>query len=164
MADPPAEWTFPKRNFIKASACNPVSACPLRRRRRPAAAWIHKPCRRTRRRSLTFPTKHAHHAHPPRNPPTPPPPRLQEFTEEDMEFQERIVFRSGLGDNTKCPPWLMGHPFFFDMAHARLEFEVTCFTAIEELLTRTGVSPKKVRGLPSAGCAGRRGPRTALSN
>jgi hypothetical protein len=40
----------------------------------------------------------------------------------------------------------MGHPFFFDMAHARLEFEVTCFSAVQELLTRTGISPKQVRG------------------
>ena len=61
-----------------------------------------------------------------------------------MEFQERIVFRSGLGDETACPPWLMGHPFFFDMAHARLEFEVTCYPAIQELFERTGISPKQV--------------------
>lgn len=32
----------------------------------------------------------------------PPPP--QEFSKEDMEFQERIVYRSGLGDETTCPP------------------------------------------------------------
>lgn len=30
------------------------------------------------------------------------------------------------------------------MAHARLEFEVTCFSAVQELLERTGVSPKQV--------------------
>jgi hypothetical protein len=41
----------------------------------------------------------------------------------------------------------MGHPFFFDMAHARLEFEVTCFSAVQELLTRTGVSPKQIKGV-----------------
>ena len=64
-----------------------------------------------------------------------------------MEFQERIVYRSGLGEETTCPPWLMGHPFFFDMAHARLEFEVTCFAAVQELLTRTGVRPEQIDGL-----------------
>ena len=64
-----------------------------------------------------------------------------------MEFQERIVYRSGLGEETTCPPWLMGHPFFFDMAHARLEFEVTCFSAVQELLTRTGVSPRQIDAL-----------------
>ncbi|GBF95889.1 hypothetical protein Rsub_08480 [Raphidocelis subcapitata] len=67
-----------------------------------------------------------------------------DFTKDDMEFQERIVFRSGLGDDTTCPPWLMGHPFFFDMAHARLEFEVTCFYAVEQLLNRTNITPKQI--------------------
>jgi hypothetical protein len=47
----------------------------------------------------------------------------------------------------RLPPGLMGHPFFFDMAHARLEFEVTCFGAIEQLLARTGVSPKQISGV-----------------
>ena len=44
-------------------------------------------------------------------------------------------------------PGLAGHPFFFDMAHARLEFEVTCFGAVEQLLAKTGVSPKQISGV-----------------
>ena len=158
----------------------------------------------------------------------------QGYTADDMEFQTRITMRSGLGDDTYCPPceargaavgscgrglpealdacpgrcrggaarawrpwrrawhrlvaalrlpasgrtpWvgctplhapgpaglapphpppstpcskhlpgLAGHPFFFDMAHSRLEFEVVCFSAVEELLARTGVKPGQARG------------------
>ena len=40
---------------------------------------------------------------------------------------------------------LKGHPFFFDMAHSRLECEIMCFGAIQELLDRVGVTPKQAR-------------------
>ncbi|KAI8463398.1 MAG: FAE1/Type III polyketide synthase-like protein-domain-containing protein [Monoraphidium minutum] len=118
MAVPPEDWKFPRQKFLKASSCNP------------------------------------------------------DFTKDDMEFQERIAYRSGLGDDTTCPPsgarslpppcpahppavrnsnpnppGLMGHPFFFDMAHARLEFEVTCFSAVQELLTRTGITPRQISAI-----------------
>jgi hypothetical protein len=33
---------------------------------------------------------------------------------------------------------LYSKPQYFDYAHARKEFEVTCFTAIKDLLNKTG--------------------------
>lgn len=35
-------------------------------------------------------------------------------------------------------------PPAFDLVHARREFEVTCFSAVQELLNKTGVPPRQV--------------------
>jgi hypothetical protein len=36
---------------------------------------------------------------------------------------------------------LYSKPQFFDYEHARKEFEITCFSAIKDLLNKTGVQP-----------------------
>ncbi|KIZ01890.1 3-ketoacyl-CoA synthase 19 [Monoraphidium neglectum] len=66
------------------------------------------------------------------------------FTEDDLDFQEKILMRSGLGDETYIPPWLYSNPPHYDMEHARKEFEVCCFSAVRDLLNKTGVSPKQI--------------------
>lgn len=52
---------------------------------------------------------------------------------------------SGLGDETYVPPWLYSNPPHYDMEHARREFEICCFSAVEDLLNKTGVTPKQAR-------------------
>eukprot|EP00877_Chromochloris_zofingiensis_P008304 jgi/Chrzof1/3727/Cz13g06210.t1_LCKAS9 len=66
------------------------------------------------------------------------------FTKEDLEFQQKILYRSGLGDETYVPPWLYSEPAYYDMAHARKEFEETCFNAVKDLLNKTGVHPRQI--------------------
>lgn len=63
---------------------------------------------------------------------------LQRFNPESLEFLGKMLERSGLGNDTYTPPWLVNEPIVMDIAHARLEFEVTCFTAVQELLNKTG--------------------------
>ncbi|KAF8055276.1 KCS1 [Scenedesmus sp. PABB004] len=66
------------------------------------------------------------------------------FNPESLDFLGKMLERSGLGDDTYTPPWLVNEPIVMDIAHARLEFEVTCFGAIQELLEKTGVKPRQV--------------------
>lgn len=66
------------------------------------------------------------------------------FNDEELDFQKKILYRSGLGDETYVPPWLYSKPQCIDYAHARKEFETTCFTAIRDLLNKTGVQPRQV--------------------
>ncbi len=69
--------------------------------------------------------------------------------------------RSGLGDETYVPPWLYSKPPHYDMLHARKEFEVCCFSAVKDLLNKTGVSPKQVRF--QGGCGVGAGAEAALA-
>eukprot|EP00878_Enallax_costatus_P003354 GHUV01003563.1.p1 GENE.GHUV01003563.1~~GHUV01003563.1.p1 ORF type:complete len:536 (+),score=169.57 GHUV01003563.1:329-1936(+) len=66
------------------------------------------------------------------------------FTDDDLDFQKKILYRSGLGDETYVPPWLYSKPQCIDYAHARKEFETTCFTAIRDLFNKTGVQPRQI--------------------
>jgi len=67
------------------------------------------------------------------------------FTPEDIEFQEKVVHRSGLGDETCVTPAIANYVTGLDVA--RQEFEITCFQAVEELIAKTGVNPKRIRFL-----------------
>jgi len=66
------------------------------------------------------------------------------FSDESLEFQEKILMRSGLGQNTYLPPAVATIPPCPTMQRAREEFEVVCFTAIDDLLKKTGVKPKEI--------------------
>ncbi|GIL94726.1 hypothetical protein Vretimale_703, partial [Volvox reticuliferus] len=68
----------------------------------------------------------------------------QRFTDEALEFQEKILQRSGLGQQTYLPPAVQIMPPECTMANARKEFELVVFPIIEELLQRTGVHPKQI--------------------
>jgi hypothetical protein len=48
---------------------------------------------------------------------------LQKFTPESIEFQSKILARSGLGDDTYLPPGLAQQPPAISMSDARWEFE-----------------------------------------
>ncbi|EFJ53061.1 hypothetical protein VOLCADRAFT_109539 [Volvox carteri f. nagariensis] len=68
----------------------------------------------------------------------------QRFTDEALEFQEKILQRSGLGQETYLPPAVQVMPPDCSMANARKEFEMVVFPIVEELLQRTGVHPKQI--------------------
>ncbi|GBF91682.1 hypothetical protein Rsub_03986 [Raphidocelis subcapitata] len=66
------------------------------------------------------------------------------FTPKNVEFQSKILDRGGLGDETYLPPGLKEKPPAISMSDARWEFEQVCFTAIKEVLGKTGVQPRQV--------------------
>jgi 3-ketoacyl-CoA synthase len=43
-----------------------------------------------------------------------------------------------------CVAGLYSKPQCFDYEHARKEFEVTCFSAIRDLMNKTGVQPRQI--------------------
>lgn len=66
------------------------------------------------------------------------------FKKESLEFQEKILLRSGLSDETYLPPGLHEVPPITNMAGARKEFEMVIFTAVKEALSRAKITPKDV--------------------
>jgi hypothetical protein len=48
---------------------------------------------------------------------------MQKFTPENVEFQAKILARSGLGENTNLPPGLLTVPPNISMQEARAEFQ-----------------------------------------
>ncbi|KAJ6822299.1 fatty acid elongase 1 [Iris pallida] len=69
---------------------------------------------------------------------------LGSFTDGNIEFQRRIMERSGLGDSTYLPEAVLRVPPNPCMAEARKEAELVMFGAIDELFAKTGVKPKDV--------------------
>ncbi|KAE8037776.1 hypothetical protein FH972_010338 [Carpinus fangiana] len=61
------------------------------------------------------------------------------FSEENLAFQKKIVERSGLGQKTYLPEAVLRVPPNPCMAEARKEAEAMMFSAIDELLGKTGV-------------------------
>ncbi|KAF2313923.1 hypothetical protein GH714_020638 [Hevea brasiliensis] len=66
------------------------------------------------------------------------------FTEENLAFQKKILERSGLGQKTYLPEAVMRVPPNPCMAEARKEAETVMFSAIDELLAKTGVKAKDI--------------------
>jgi 3-ketoacyl-CoA synthase len=68
------------------------------------------------------------------------------FNESTIDFQTKVLARSGLGDDTYLPPCMsdLANPVP-TMANARWEFEQVCFTAIRDVLNKANVSPKQVK-------------------
>lgn len=66
------------------------------------------------------------------------------FSDGNIEFQRRIVERSGLGDSTYLPESVTSIPPNPCMAEARKEAEAVMFGAIDELLAKTSVKPKDI--------------------
>ena len=65
---------------------------------------------------------------------------VQFFTEESLDFQERISQRNGLGNNTFFPPSLHEEPPNCNMTTAREEAELVLFGVVQEVLDKTGQS------------------------
>eukprot|EP00850_Spirogloea_muscicola_P006351 SM000030S11360 [mRNA] locus=s30:297216:299220:+ [translate_table: standard] len=74
------------------------------------------------------------------------------FDETSLEFQAKILERSGLGDGTYLPAGVRAIPPDPCMANARAEAEAVMFGAIDDLLARTAVSPKDV-GIVVVNCS-----------
>lgn len=109
LAKPPESWKFPKANFIPASAENPVSggvhSSAIMHWCRAAIGTVgpklrgdcftnmllhcnvmsQQPCQLSH-------LPHVYCCH------------LQKFSADDLEFQHRILYRSGLGEDTYVPP------------------------------------------------------------
>ncbi|KAK4478147.1 hypothetical protein RD792_017426 [Penstemon davidsonii] len=66
------------------------------------------------------------------------------FTQENLEFQKKILEKSGLGQKTYFPEALMRVPANPSVAEARKESEMVMFGAIDELLVKTGVNVKDI--------------------
>lgn len=66
------------------------------------------------------------------------------FTDENLEFQKRILERSGLGESTYLPEAVMNVPPNPSMAEARREAETVMFGALDELFAKTNLKPKDV--------------------
>ncbi|XP_057968809.1 3-ketoacyl-CoA synthase 11-like [Malania oleifera] len=66
------------------------------------------------------------------------------FTEENLQFQRKIIERSGLGDSTYLPESVLNVPPNPSMQAAREEAEMVMFGAIDELLAKTTVKPKDI--------------------
>ncbi|XP_022854726.1 3-ketoacyl-CoA synthase 11-like [Olea europaea var. sylvestris] len=61
------------------------------------------------------------------------------FDEETLEFMEKLLARSGLGDSTYGPPALLRDPPEPCLEAARSEAEMVMFGAIDELLAKTKI-------------------------
>ncbi|KAH7280982.1 hypothetical protein KP509_36G023900 [Ceratopteris richardii] len=66
------------------------------------------------------------------------------FDEKSMNFQRRILERSGLGEETYLPPVMHELPPKPTMAAARAEAEEVMFGALDMLFDRTGIKPKDI--------------------
>lgn len=63
---------------------------------------------------------------------------LQFFTQDSLDFQERISQRNGLGNCTSFPPSLHEEPPNCNMITAREEAEIVLFGVVKEVLEKTG--------------------------
>ncbi|KAI4316286.1 hypothetical protein L6164_024281 [Bauhinia variegata] len=66
------------------------------------------------------------------------------FTQESLEFQRKILERSGLGEQTYLPEAVLRVPPNPSMAEARKEAELVMFGAIDQLLEKTRMKPKDI--------------------
>lgn len=66
------------------------------------------------------------------------------FEDKSLEFQEKILSRSGLGEETYLPSGIMSDKPTMDMAAAREEFETVMFKAVQDVLEKTKVHPKQI--------------------
>eukprot|EP00877_Chromochloris_zofingiensis_P006813 jgi/Chrzof1/2385/Cz11g13060.t1_LCKAS7[v5.2] len=65
---------------------------------------------------------------------------------EDIDFMEKMVNRTGLGDETGVPLSIQsGDSNNCTMEAARAEFAATCLSTIEELLNKTGVKAHQIK-------------------
>lgn len=51
------------------------------------------------------------------------------FTKEAVDFQRKVLWFGGLGNETYMPPWLGNHPQNTSMENAKLEFDLVVVRA-----------------------------------
>ena len=66
------------------------------------------------------------------------------FTDDSIEFQEKVLSRSGLGNETYLPPGIMSDPSDVSMESARAEAREVLFTCVAEALASTKTRPQAV--------------------
>ncbi|KAI3662186.1 hypothetical protein MP638_002172 [Amoeboaphelidium occidentale] len=66
------------------------------------------------------------------------------FTEENVEFQGRILARSGVGPNTYFPDGIVSNPPDLSMESARKEFEFVMTSCLDDLFSRTKLRPQDI--------------------
>jgi 3-ketoacyl-CoA synthase len=66
------------------------------------------------------------------------------FSQESIDFQDRMSKRTGLGDQTYLPPGILARPPETNMNMARDEAATIIFDVIESLLARTGIKPTDI--------------------
>ncbi|XP_074282952.1 3-ketoacyl-CoA synthase 11-like [Silene latifolia] len=66
------------------------------------------------------------------------------FSNESLEFQKKVLDRSGLGDNTYLPESLLRIPCNPSFTESRKEIEVLMFGAIDDLFAKIDINPKKL--------------------
>lgn len=69
---------------------------------------------------------------------------LGTFTKENIEFQRKILERSGLGESTYLPEAVIRVPPNPCLAEARKEAEMVMFGALDQLFEKTSVRPKDI--------------------
>lgn len=69
---------------------------------------------------------------------------VRSYTQESIDFQQRIILNSGLGNSTNYPPALTSLPSTESLETARDEFGFTVVSTIEALFKSTGISPKDI--------------------
>lgn len=70
--------------------------------------------------------------------------RTNFFSPENCDFQEKILRRSGLGEETYLPPGVHQEPPVLTMQSAREEAEYVLSGCLDDLFARTGIKPKDV--------------------
>lgn len=66
------------------------------------------------------------------------------FTEQSLEFQRKILERSGLGESTYLPEAVLNVPPNPCLAEARKEAEIVMFGAVDQLFEKTSLRPKDI--------------------
>lgn len=66
------------------------------------------------------------------------------FTPQNLDFQRKILERSGLGEETYLPEAVTNVPPNPSMSQARKEAETVMFGALDELFAKTNVRPKDI--------------------
>lgn len=66
------------------------------------------------------------------------------FSEESLEFQKKILERSGLGDKTYFPEAVKRVPPDYSFGEATKEAELVMFGAVDDLLAKTSVKTKDI--------------------
>lgn len=70
--------------------------------------------------------------------------QVDRFNVPSMEFQRKIFFRSGLGNETYIPSFIFNDPPNANLSSARSEAMQVIFGSIDELLIKTGVKPADI--------------------
>jgi len=66
------------------------------------------------------------------------------FDEDAVKFQEKLLTRTGLGEDTYFPPGILSDPPSLTMKDARHESELVLFTSLEELFQKARVTAKDI--------------------